>query len=136
MTASLAESLSGTAMPEVVIDPSAPPVACIALQLRPWPLPVTDWRVAYGKNANLVVGADQTMSCVEAEVVRRLRASKYQAIWIDNFGAAPEAWRWAAGRDQSLPAEVLQRHLRMKAQVRQQRGKGGGCWDVERPRPW
>jgi hypothetical protein len=102
----------------------------IALRLPRWPEAEANWRISYGKYASLVLGDDGSLSCAEAEIVRRLRAAGYEAVWIDNFGAAPEHWRWASGRDASLAPAVASRHAALKNHIRAATGKGGGCWDV------
>jgi hypothetical protein len=95
-----------------------------------WPDAVIDWKTGDGKGTNLLLSPDKELSCAEVEVVRLLRAFGLEALWIDNFGSAPQVWRWASGSDKALPGQVKPRHTRIKEAVRARTGKAGGCWDV------
>lgn len=130
MIEAIARVLGGSLQSTKPLAPGELGVHRLTLRLPLWPHLVTDWRVSYGKSRNLVRGADGGLSCAEVEVVRRLRESGRGAIWIDNFGAAPQVWRWASGSDRSLSGSVAERHASIKKRVREITGRTGGCWDV------
>ena len=67
-------------------------------------------------------------SCAEVEIVRLLREAHWEAGWFQEFAPklVTSAWRPALVERVNLPANIQQRHDRIRARM----GRQGGCWDV------
>jgi hypothetical protein len=67
------------------------PVVTARLEFARWPGPKLTWQETYGKTP--IVGPDGGRTCAEVAIVSSLRATGWNAFWIDTFGQAPAVWR-------------------------------------------
>lgn len=79
-------------------------------------------------NKQLVQSPEGEASCAEVEIVQLLREAHWEAGWFQEFAPklVTSAWRPALVERVNLPANIQQRHDRVRARM----GRQGGCWDV------